>query len=429
MFKRRPWQEELEIVDRTMRAISGITDPEKLVNEYWNGISALIPVMDYVSLSRRNVEPPFYLVTRSSRFTEDLNPWTQRDRLPRLTGGLLGEFIYANKPIVIDDLPARLKRDDPGWFYLQGIEKCVVLPQYDQGEGLNATVMLSPPGQEPEPAMIPILHWQSGLFGRGTTNLVLRNQLTEANAALDRELQSVGAIQRSLLPRELPSIPGFEIDAFYQTSARSGGDYYDFFPLGSGGWGMFIADVSGHGAAAAVLMAITHAIAHAQPGTHTPPDVLLKYLNDQLTGSYTTNGTFITAFYAVLDPTTRALTYSRAGHNPPRLVRGSSVLSLDRTGALPLGIETDDADYGHATVTLERGDLLLLYTDGITEATAPAKGPERELFGVNRLDKLLLDCDGRGPSEVIARLGEEITAFTQNAPPTDDQTLIAIRCV
>src|SRR3954449_4318240 len=216
MFKRRPWQEELEIVDRTMRAISGITDPEKLVNEYWNGISALIPVMDYVSLSRRNVEPPFYLVTRSSRFTEDLNPWTQRDRLPRLTGGLLGEFIYANKPIVIDDLPARLERDDPGWFYLQGIEKCVVLPQYDQGEGLNATVMLSPPGQEPEPTMIPILHWQSGLFGRGTHNLVLRNQLADVLAALDRELKTVGEIQRSPLPAALPDIPGFQLAAHYQ---------------------------------------------------------------------------------------------------------------------------------------------------------------------------------------------------------------------
>src|SRR5690242_2812822 len=158
--ERLPWQQELEIVDRTMKAISGITDPEELVNAYWNGIGELIPVMEYVSLSRRNVEPPYYLITRSSRFTEELNPWTQRDRLPRLTGGILGELAYANRPVIINDLPARLSPDDPGYFYLKGNARLIVLPQYDGGEGINVTVMLMPPDFEPDPSMIPIMHWQ-----------------------------------------------------------------------------------------------------------------------------------------------------------------------------------------------------------------------------------------------------------------------------
>ncbi len=269
MSKRRPWQEELEIVDRTMKAISGVTDPEELVDVYWAGIGELVPVMEYVSLSRRNVEPPFYLVTRSSRFTEHPNPWTQRDRLPKLSGGLLGELVYANKPVIIEDLPSRLSRDDPGWFYLQGMQRLVALPQYDDGQGLNVTAMLEPADFENDPTMIPILHWQAGLFGRGTQNLVLKNQLSAAMKTLDGELRTVGEIQRSLLPETLPSIQGFELAAYYQTSARAGGDYYDFFPLHDGGCGMFIADVSGHGTPAAVFMAITHAIAHSQPGTHT----------------------------------------------------------------------------------------------------------------------------------------------------------------
>src|SRR4051794_8190800 len=128
---RLPWQEELAIVDRTMKAISGVTDPEKLVETYYGGIGELLPSGEYVSLSRRNVERPFYLVTRSSRFTVDLNPWTQRDQLPRLSGGLLGELIYANKPIIIDDVPERLAADDPGRFYLEGIQHLIALPQYD----------------------------------------------------------------------------------------------------------------------------------------------------------------------------------------------------------------------------------------------------------------------------------------------------------
>jgi sigma-B regulation protein RsbU (phosphoserine phosphatase) len=429
MLGRRPWREELAIIDRTMRAISGVTDPEELVEIYWTSISELIPIHDYVSVSRRGEPPPFYRITRSSRFAEHLNPWTQRDRLPRLSGGLMGEIAFAGQPVLIEDLPARLKPDDPGFFYLEGFQQLVAFPNYDGGEALNITMMLMPRGKELDPSVIPMMHWQGGLFGRGTQNLVLRNQLGTALSALDRELQAVGDIQRSLLPSELPAIPGFEVATWYQTSARAGGDYYDFFPLDGGGWGLFIADVSGHGTPAAVFMAITHALAHAQPGTHTPPAALLSHLNDRLTRSYTRGGTFVTAFYAVLDPEMRTLTYSRAGHNPPRLVRGDRVLSLDRNGMLPLGI-MDEQAYGQATIKLEKGDLLLLYTDGITEASAPPKADAaRELFGTERLDALLLDCGGTSAEGCISRVRKEVAAFSENAPPTDDQTLIAIRSV
>jgi sigma-B regulation protein RsbU (phosphoserine phosphatase) len=110
---KRTWQDELEIIDRTMRAVSGITDPDELVNVYWTNIGDLMPITDYVAVSRRGVEPPYYLVTRSSRFAEELNPWTQRDRLPRMTGGILGDLAYANRPVLIEDLPSRLSKDDP----------------------------------------------------------------------------------------------------------------------------------------------------------------------------------------------------------------------------------------------------------------------------------------------------------------------------
>ena len=93
--KRLPWQDELAIIDRTMKAISGVTDPEELVNIYWGGIDELLPGDDYMAVSRRGVEPPYFLVTRSSRFTEHFNPWTQRDRLPKLSGGLAGAMAFA----------------------------------------------------------------------------------------------------------------------------------------------------------------------------------------------------------------------------------------------------------------------------------------------------------------------------------------------
>lgn len=301
----------------------------------------------------------------------------------------------------------------------------VALLQYDGGEALNVTMMLLPPGSEIDFALIPTMHWQSGLFGRGTQNLVLRNQLGSALSALDRELQTVGEIQRSLLPGQLPSITNFELSAYYQMSARAGGDYYDFFPLDNGCWGLFIADVSGHGTPAAVLMAITHAIAHAQPETHTPPAALLTYLNQQLARVYTHGGTFVTAFYGVLDPARRTMVYARAGHNPPRLVRDGRIETLDRIGALPLGV-VDAQTYDEASVVLSPGDLLLLFTDGIIEATSPADGSQ---FGVDRLDRVLVQCRQGSTSECIRQIQTTLTSFCENAPLADDQTVIAMRCI
>jgi sigma-B regulation protein RsbU (phosphoserine phosphatase) len=154
----------------------------------------------------------------------------------------------------------------------------------------------------------------------------------------------------------------------------------------------------------------------------------LSYLNDQLARAYTRDGTFVTAFYAVLDPTARMLTYARAGHNPPRLVRRGDVLSLDQTGALPLGVY-EGQNYEEASISLERDDLLLLFTDGITEAEAPANSEQSgSQFGKARLDQVLLGCSNKSTDECIGEIRQAVSEFCAGTPPTDDQTLIAIRC-
>lgn len=427
-IKKRSWQEELAIIDRVMLAISDVTDPEEMVGKYWSGIGELVPMHDFLALSRRGVEPPEYLITRSSKFVEDINPWKNRERLPRMSGGLLGEIAYADKPVIIENLPERLKADDPAKFYLEGFQTLAAFPQYEREKGMNVGISLYGPGVEFDTSMMPMMHWQAGLFGRGVLALVLSNQLKAAMADLDRELQLVGEIQRSLLPREMPRIEGFDIAAFYKTSARAGGDYYDFFPVAENEIGIIIADVSGHGTPAAVLMAITHAIAHTRPGKPYPPGELLAYLNHHLVKSYTTSGSFVTAFYAGLHTKTRKMEYASAGHNPPRLLRGKEIRSLDTTGGLPLGI-FEGEKFAESSITLERGDLLLLYTDGITEAMAPAQaGGARELFGLERLDEVLMGCCELDAKGCIEKICEEIGKFTKNGALMDDQTLIAIRC-
>src|SRR5207248_4582729 len=143
-------------------------------------------------------------------------------------------------------------------------------------------------------------------------NLVLSGELREAYAAVDRELKTVADMQRSLLPAELPKIPGLDLAVHYETWRYAGGDYYDFFELPGGRWGILIADVSGHGTPAAVIMAILHSIAHSLPHDPECPASMLRHTNERLTRQYTSGrGTFVTAFYGVYNPADRSLRYAR----------------------------------------------------------------------------------------------------------------------
>ena len=423
--ERLSWEQELEIIDKTMKAISGVTDPEELVSVYWQGVGDLIPESDFLAVSRRGETAPDYLITRSSRFTEHPNPWTERQKLPRMRGGLLGEIVYGNKPVIIEDLPSKVSHEDPAWFHLQGYSALVGLPQYEHNEGLNVTMMMLSPGQTIERAMIPMLHWQGGLFERGTQNLVLRNQLATANAALDREIKAVGEIQRSLLPAAVPRMEGVDIAAWYLASSRAGGDYYDFFPMADGRLGLLIADVSGHGTPAAVLMAILHALAHQIPGEPSPPGKMLEFINRELISRYTAEPVmFVTAFYGVYDSATRTLTYANAGHPAPlwRDGRTGKAAALDSGSAgVPMGV-LPDTTYEVQRHTFGAGDTIALYTDGITEAF----GPTGELYHERRLAACIEGCEG-GAQACLDAILRDVAGFAAGTPAMDDRTLVVAK--
>lgn len=254
----------------------------------------------------------------------------------------------------------------------------------------------------------------------------MAEQVRTAYDLVDRELQVVADIQRSLLPSRLPEIPGLKLAAHYQTSRRAGGDYYDFFPLTDGKWGLLIADVSGHGTPAAVMMAITHSIAHMYPHRSAPPREMLAFVNRNLTQRYTGElGTFVTAFYGIYDPSDRTLTYASAGHNPPRMMRCGrrDVISVGGSPHFPMGISSDEV-YEDQILHLEPGDQLVLYTDGITEAQDPAGA----LFGVSRLDGVLRECH-EDASAIIADVLRALEIFTAGQPAADDRTLVVARVV
>lgn len=251
--------------------------------------------------------------------------------------------------------------------------------------------------------------------------------LLAALAELDRERKAVGEIQLSLLPASLPEIPGFEMSPYYRPSQQASGDYYDVVPLIDDQWGFVMADVAGHGTPAAVIMTALRTLIHAELPSNRDKSAgeFLERVNQVMTKTCLRNGRFVTVWAAVLNPVTRRLTYSSAGHNPPRLLRGRSVLALDAAVGLPLGIEPA-ATYEDEGITLEPDDLLVIYTDGITEAMRPGYGGV-ELFGTERLDQLLSECGSVRPCDCAECVTRSIAAFTGNSAPTDDQTMLILR--
>jgi sigma-B regulation protein RsbU (phosphoserine phosphatase) len=224
-----------------------------------------------------------------------------------------------------------------------------------------------------------------------------------------------------------------EIVASYEPLGRAGGDLYDFFPLderqegqpeaptAASRWCVFVGDVEGHGLAAAMVMASVQAVLHVGPAMITTPAGLLGYGNRQLCSSRI--GGLVTAFLGIYEPASRRLTYARAGHPPPLLKRTAdgTVRALDAVGSYPLGVDASVA-FQEASVQLERGDTLLLYTDGITEARGTREIP----FGVDRLARVFLDGSDR-PAELIDRLRAAVRAHEDGQPGEDDQTLVAAR--
>jgi sigma-B regulation protein RsbU (phosphoserine phosphatase) len=422
-----PLEERLSFVTEMMREMSRQTEPQAMVRAYSQRIRKLWLSDGFVSLSRRDLAAPRYRVTRSSvweRAGRNLDPWRQKDQIPVLDRGLLGELIYGEEPVEIDDFEP--SPDDPAYEHLAGYRSLAAVPLYDGGKSINMVVTFKrQPGwfrrdELPERVLI------SNLFGRATQNLVLHEEVRRAYEQVDRELKAVADIQRSLLPAELPAIPTLDTAAYYQTSRRAGGDYYDFFPLPHGQWGILIADVSGHGTPAAVLMAITHSIAHTCGDPKCPPSRLMAYVNRQLAAAYTSqSGHFVTAFYGIYDPPSRRLTYSNAGHPAPRVRRcgNCDIQLMDAARSLPLGIDAEE-EYLDADIVFERGDAVVLYTDGITEARSPSD--PADLFDSDRLDQALCACGGTA-AEAVAAVLAAVEAFTGGAPPSDDRTLLVAK--
>jgi sigma-B regulation protein RsbU (phosphoserine phosphatase) len=235
------------------------------------------------------------------------------------------------------------------------------------------------------------------------------------------EIAMARTIQSRLLPSSLPQVPGLELDAVNFSSRHVSGDYYDFILKEDGCLGLVVSDVSGKGMPASLLASNLQAALRAQCDTGASPGTILARVNRQLHAS-TDPQHFATLFLAFFNPQGRTLCYSSGGHNAPVLLRNDGRVQLLEKGGLPLGA-FDFGTYEEETINLDSGDLLVMYTDGLTES----KSLDDEDFGTTRLEQILQEYREAPVKDIIATLHQEARQFSGRDEAEDDITLIVMR--
>jgi serine phosphatase RsbU (regulator of sigma subunit)/HAMP domain-containing protein len=243
--------------------------------------------------------------------------------------------------------------------------------------------------------------------------------------SVNREMALAGEIQANFLPSTLPDVPGWQLTAMLKPARQTSGDFYDVIPLPDGRLGILIADVADKGMGAALFMALSRTLIRTYALEHdAQPAAVLTATNHRILAD-THAGLFVTVFYGVLDSATGELVYANAGHNPAYLLAAeddhkTQLQELDRTG-VPLGI-LDGAEWQQEAVHLAPNDVLLLYTDGITEA----QNAEADFFDEERLREVARANVGRTALEIQEAVASEVDAFVEDAPQSDDITLMVV---
>jgi sigma-B regulation protein RsbU (phosphoserine phosphatase) len=247
-------------------------------------------------------------------------------------------------------------------------------------------------------------------------------QLAVEKGRLERELQVAHEVQASLLPRHTPQLPGWEFAAHWQPAREVSGDFYDFIPLGVDQLGLVIADVTDKGMPAALFMALSRSIVRASVANAPSPLDGITQAN-RLICADSTNSMFVTLCYAQIDAMMGEVTFVNAGHNPPLVYRAATgqLGRLARTG-MALGVDAD-SPFEQRTASLARGDFILLYTDGVTDALNAAG----EEFGLERLRQAAQTRRLSPAAEIVAGIKTQLAEFIGESAPFDDVTLVVVK--
>lgn len=245
---------------------------------------------------------------------------------------------------------------------------------------------------------------------------------------MQKEMQVAQEIQHTLLPAEFPQIEGYEIGATYRAAKEVGGDYYDFFWVDPTTLGIVVADVSGKGVPGSMVMTMIRTAMRLEARNNKSASNVLAKVNNHVTSDMK-KGMFVTMFYIILDSRNRTINFASAGHNPMILFRGGSKeLYYLKPKGFPVGIDLPEKEMFEKNmapqkVSLQKNDILVIYTDGITEAM----NLKKEQFGEARLNDVIKANAHLTPQEFVEKLNEAIAQFTKGAEQHDDITVVAIK--
>lgn len=334
---------------------------------------------------------------------------------------LFDELLATRAPVLLEEVNQKsfFPADLPPWTHSLS---ALAVPLIAKGELLGAIIVGHTETMhhfsEKEITIIGSIANQAAV---GIENVRLRQESLE-RARLEHEMQLARQMQTSLLPDRVPQIPGLDIAADWRSAREVGGDFYDFVALKGGRLGIVIADVSDKGVSAALFMALARSLVRASVAARQRAVDALKRAN-RLIAEEAKFGMFVTLFYAVIDLEERTLTYVNAGHNPPLMWDGAlSPIMLEGRG-IALGVLAD-ADLEERTVPLKKGDVVVLYTDGVIEAI----NDQEEEFGTDRLAELVGARRSLPAPALVGEINRAVSEFTGPQPQFDDWTLLVLKC-
>jgi sigma-B regulation protein RsbU (phosphoserine phosphatase) len=396
-----------------------VTDPkEMMLEKSLRLIAKIIPaerlLVLFVSDDQENV------YTAASLLPGDNDPGKIS-----LSRTIIREIITNKNSILISDPLADPRFAEKESIIMSEMKSAMAVPLFDEGKVLGILYAdTSNPLHRYSDEYLRVL----ATFGNIIASRLLNYSLMEERQSkqiLDAELDKAASIQKGLLVKTPPEFPGFQVQAFQEQSRSVGGDLYDLKVLPDGRLLIIVADVSGKGMGAALLMAnVLAAFRILYEGESFNLVEVVRNVSMQLL-TYSTSGNFVTLFIGLVDPRDSSMSYVNAGHNPPLVVTKDGGLELLEATGMMIGA-FDFATWEEKKINLSDGDMVFIFTDGVTEADRNGQGDQ---FGDERLEKLAVEMRGYTPKEITTRLMDEINAFMGDAPRSDDITTLIIKRV
>ncbi len=393
-----------EILDHMLDAVHSAVD--------YDAAGIFVLCEDLIPAPHRR---PRELIAGVARRGFDPGP-PEDDPMLSLGLGIVGDVIKTGVPAVIPDVQL-----DPRYVAGRaGTRSEIAVPISRNARTIGALNLESDRLHAFDHGNIEILRFFADAAAIVIQRAILHRQLLDRRR-LDDQLRLAQDVQAGLLPARAPRLPGYAMAGRCIPTFEIGGDCFDYVPLPDGRLGMMVADVSGKGIPAALIMASFRTLVRAHARSDPHPAALAEATNRRLP-DYISGASFVTAFYGVLDPADGSFTYVNCGHNPPLLVRHDGRTEELVCGGLPLGA-FEDAGYDQATVRLDPGDVIAIYTDGVVENDDDERGD----FGAARLAELLVKHRRRSPQDIVEVVVAETRQYHGISIYPDDFTLLVLK--